>query len=374
MRRLRKESPAHRGLRPLVLAPAAALLVLAGLAACSGGKPAAPGPAGPRSSWFQLRSGIFDRVSGPGAVAPAAKRPWTIQSRVADTALLGETLYCAVNGSGMAAVKIDAQGGVSFSYRFDPLIFAHRTVTALVPRQGEIAVHLYYNALLNTARPQDLAIRGICLVAFLPGLDDFAFIIPPFQRRNPEWEAVGFAPASDDDFFFEWKYTDASETRFAYTRFRVGARVETKSSRGEFLAALGVPSVDGAGVPAGLASFFVACRGAMPALPQGTAVHFAVRSRGNPPRRSFFSAQGGDSVLDVPVFDEAGSLYGLLPGGRVRVAPAEGPARTIVLPALPAGFRYTDLAVKEGMLVLPWEESSFTDVGAAGLLVTPLGP
>jgi hypothetical protein len=38
------------------------------------------------------------------------------------------------------------------------------------------------------------------------------------------------------------------------------------------------------------------------------------------------------------------------------------------LPPMPAGFTYTDFVVVKGGLILAWEESDFTDVGAAGLL------
>jgi len=35
---------------------------------------------------------------------------------------------------------------------------------------------------------------------------------------------------------------------------------------------------------------------------------------------------------------------------------------------VPAGVRYTDLARVGSFLVVPWEEQSFTQVGAAGIL------
>ena len=47
---------------------------------------------------------------------------------------------------------------------------------------------------------------------------------------------------------------------------------------------------------------------------------------------------------------------------------ADGAQTAIRLPALPVGFRYTDLAATGEHLVAPWEEVRFTDVGAAGVL------
>jgi hypothetical protein len=75
-------------------------------------------------------------------------------------------LYCGVNGSGLAAMTRDAAGKISFDYHPDPLIFGHRTITTLVPRQGTLAVHVYFNALLNDARQQDLSLGGISLVSY----------------------------------------------------------------------------------------------------------------------------------------------------------------------------------------------------------------
>ena len=307
-------------------------------------------------------------MRGPGA-AGAVVLPWTVQTRVTDLAFLGDTLYCAVNGAGIASVDLDAAGSPAFSYDYDPPIFAHRTITTLVPRHGELTIHLYYNALLNDASPEDLLLRGICLVSFLPGQKDFSFLIPPFQRKNPSWEAVGFAPLSENEFDFEWKYTDSSETRFTYTRYRADLQVEAASTRDAYISALGSPSLSGEGVPPALSAFFQACRTGISGLSADTALHFRVRSREVPIRRYFRSDPLRDSILVVPVFEEKANLYALLPGGQVLMQTGTGAPRTAVLPPLPAGFRYTDIVKKGGVFVVPWEQTRFTDVGEAGILL-----
>ena len=292
---------------------------------------------------------------------------------------LGDSAYCAVNGSGLATIDIDSSGTPSFAYHYDALIFAHRTITTLVSRGSEIAVHLYYNALLNTVGPEELAIRGISLVTYIPAQDNYAFIISPFQRRNPEWEAVGFAALSADEFSFEWKYTDAFETRFAYTRYRASVREEVEDSRSSFVLSLGVPAIAGPEVPAGLASFFAACQAEIPksltgAGLAGATVHFAVRSRETPSRKLYRSESDGDSLVLVPVFEDGRGWIALLPDGRILRAAADGKARSRTLPRLPERYRYTDLMLKDKTLIVPWEETSFTQVGCAGLLLTPLEP
>ena len=80
----------------------------------------------------------------------------------------------------------------------------------------------------------------------------------------------------------------------------------------------------------------------------------------------------------IPVFEDTGVRLALLPGGRLLSAPAGGAAsagassRFIDLPALPRGFRYTDIVKSGSFLVASWEESRFTDVGRAGILLLRL--
>jgi len=297
-----------------------------------------------------------------------ATRPWTVQSRVADLAFLGDTLYAAINGTGIATIAIDASGSPAFTYHGDPLIFAHRTITTLVPRQGSVAVHLYYNALLNDTPQKDLAIAGISLVTWLPAKGDFTFLIPPFQRKNPEWEAAGFAAESENSFDFEWKYSDTRETRFAYTRFHADTQAEERSDRDTYAAALGVPAISGPSVPTALAALFGTCRSAL-SPKSGTALQFTLRSRESPVRRNYRSEAQSDAAVLVPVFEENGSLSALLPSGTVIVMDTAGATRTVKLPRLARGFRYTDIVRVNGVLIVPWEESTFTDVGRAGILV-----
>ena len=60
-------------------------------------------------------------------------------------AFLGDSLYCAVNGAGLAAIEPGSSGTLAFTYHYDASIFAHRTITTLIPRHGDLMVHLYYN-------------------------------------------------------------------------------------------------------------------------------------------------------------------------------------------------------------------------------------
>ena len=369
MRGLRKIGAGHRGLRPGLLGALLAAIAVAGLVGCSARAPAAPPAA--TGTWFQLLSGTLQPLADLAASRPVARAPWTVQSRVADMAFLGNDLYAGINGIGLAVLGRDPQGGLHVTYHPDALIFSHRTLTTLIPREGGVTVHLYYNALLNDTLRQDLSLAGISFVTFSANLNDYAFLVPPFQRKNPDWEAVGLAPESQNSFDVEWKFTDASETRFQYTRFHADTRAEEPEDRDTFLSALGVPSIDGPSVPSGLATFFAACRAQLPAQPAGGALVFSLRSRESPLKRSYRSRKESETATVVPVFDDGGTLLALLPDGRLlSQAPGRSP-KVVRLPNLPSGFQYTDLVVWNGSLLLPWEEQAFTDVARAGILVYP---
>ena len=374
MRCLRKERASPRDIRARVLAFARGTLASAAivtalalaLGSCAPSKPAQAGV--PGVSWYELSSTVFQSVGAADASPRVPALPWTVQSRVTDMAFLGDTLYCAVNGAGVAEVDSDSAGTLSFRYHYDAPIFAHRTITTLIPRHGELMIHLYYNAILNDAKPEELLLRGISLVTLLPGQKDFAFLIPPYQKKNPEWEAVGIAPITENEFDFEWKYTDSSETKFAYTRYRADLQLEAESNRDAYMNALGTASLSGPAVPSSYSAFFDECRSRIQGLAAGTALHFKVRSRTTPIQRYFRSGAEQDSIILIHVLDEDGALSALLPGDEILAQPGSGPAQTFALPPLPAGFRYTDFVKKGELFIVSWEVTNFIQVGRAGLV------
>jgi hypothetical protein len=410
--RVRKESKGHRGIRPGVLTrrvgrgsgsskrPAAptpraaasaaraitrvvsrvcAAALFAGilaLASCAKGK-AEPipvkQPTDPRAVWFQLSSGKLSRIDGIDSVSPAAFAPWTVQSRVTDAAFLRGTFYFAVNGSGIARLGFEG-GGPVFGYFYDSLICPYRTVTTIVPRQGVITAHLYFNELLNTAAPAQLPLGGICLVSYIPSTGEYSFLMPPFQKKHPEWEAVGFLPVGTEDFFFEWKRSDQNETSFAYTRFSPSAGTETAVSREAYIESFQLSAVKAPGKSAAREALFALCRSRLPELEEGTALHFIVRSGGDPLRRVFRLGEGSSGLVTIPVFEEKGNAFALLTDGKVLRIPVAAAAETITLPPLPAGFHYTNVMRVGDFLFIPWEQAVFTDVGAAGVLLYKIAP
>ncbi len=359
------------------LAAAACSLALLGLLALTGcarpSRSAAAPAADPNARFFQLDGGIFDRVAGPAAPGHRPARPWTVQERIADLAFLGDTLWLAVNGHGLAAVV--PGDPPSFAARYDDWFFPHRTITTLLARDGRLLCHLYYNVTLNTVARANLKAEGVSFLAFDPGIDDFAVLLPPFQRANPAWEAVGAAPLAGGEFLVEWKLA-AEETSFAWTRFAPSTKAEGPSTREAYQKALAYAPADGPDVSPGVRALFAACgeRLAAAGIRAGdvTSILFVVRDRTGGARRTFRSGTG-EAFVTVPVFLEPDAGSALLPDGVVVVVRADGTTRTPRLPALPAGFRYTDLARSNGYFVISWEEVRFPDVGAAGILLYAAG-
>jgi hypothetical protein len=344
-----------------------ALLVLAGCAR-SGSGAAATAAADPNARFFQLAEGIFDRVAGPAGFTRRSVRPWTVQERIADLAFLDGTLWLAVNGHGLASV---ASGDPpSFAARYDDWLFPNRTVTTLVPRDGSLLCHLYYNATLNTTARKNLKAEGISFLAFDTGIDDYVVFLPPFQRRNPAWEAVGAAPLANGEFLVEWKLA-SDETSFAWTRFVPDTRAEGPSTREAYQQALAYSPADGIDVSRGVRLLFDACLGELAAKGvrpnDAVSVLFVVREAGRALKRTFRSGTG-ETFVTVRVFLEAAAGRALLPGGTVISLAADGAKVTLVLPALPPAYGYTDLVRSGEHLVVPWEEVRFPDVGAAGIL------
>jgi hypothetical protein len=70
----------------------------------------------------------------------------------------------------------------------------------------------------------------------------------------------------------------------------------------------------------------------------------------------------------VPVFEDRDGSSALLPDARVLSLAADGTVSALLLPSPPHGVRFTDVVKAGGVLVLPWEEELFTEVGAAGIL------
>lgn len=341
----------------------------------SGGRAKTANPAIQSGFWFQLRDGRFEQLPGPGSSQPARLRPWTVQERVADLSELGGQLYLAVNGHGVAELTLGQDGFPHFQPFYDPLLFRNRTFTRILPYERSLLCHLYFNRLLNDTAAEKLALRGISLLELFPGDGIYRHRTPPFQRRNRDWECVGFAPTSPGEAILAWKYSDPQETRFAYTLLDLESGGETAAEQATYRAALAYGPIDDS-TDRGLKALAREAARRLGSSASVTGFQFVVRaeSRGLQQRYQIlppeFDVATQITLLTLPVEHQDGCYTLLAPDG-VLLWVREGTARVMAerLPPLPEGFVYSDLLISEHMLVAAWEEKVFTDVGTAGLFL-----
>ncbi len=370
---------------------AAALLGLL-LLSCQGrsGKPAgvaAPQAPAAGQRWFTLREGKLEETEKPGGgaedsgaengagAAGGRFAPWTVQERVADLLAWRDRLWLAVNGYGLAFLP--AAGPAKPNYLYDPPLFGHRTVTCLLPRGEELLCHLYFNALLNTTRAEDLKVQGISLLSLSPADGTFRPVPLPFQTGHPEWEAVGFLAEGDGRYLFEWKLSERQRTQFRYTAYNPLTRQEWEVERAEYLQAWHFQRIDAPDLSPALRALLDAARRMLaPAGDGATALQFLLRAGSSPGtlryeyRPDGFATAEAASLVEVPLFRAGGIYHALLPDGTLLSTRRLGTGiRRVQLPALPAGYRYTGLLVHGGRLLASWEQRRFYEVGSAGLLL-----
>ncbi|MBN1837556.1 MAG: hypothetical protein JW820_16995 [Spirochaetales bacterium] len=333
--------------------------------------------------WFQLRDGRFEQVPGPGGFVPTGMRPWTVQERIAEMVELSGRPYLAVNGYGVAGVNPGPSGYPLFRPFYDPLLFRHRTLTRMLPRDGSLLCHVYFNSLLNETTTDALELPGISLLELFPGDGVYRHRTPPFQRGNPEWQCVGFAPVAPvgpgeawlGEALLAWKRSAPRETRFAYTRVDLQTGTETAARQEEYRQALGFRPLDQGAEPALRALARAAAqRSERPG--RSTGLQLRLKASGEDPEERYqllppdFQAAERISLLTLPVQERAGRFTLLCPDGTLlRAAAGSERVEDGQLPALPEGFVYTELLLSGEFLLAAWEQQEFTGVGAAGLVV-----
>jgi len=358
-------------------------LLLLGLVLFAGGCARPEGPAsGPilAGRWYQLAGGAFEPVEAPGRPAVPGL-PWTIQARVSDLTALDGRVYLAVNGYGLASAEKPRAPGAwtEFRYFYDPLLFRYRTLTTLVPAVGSLTCHLYYNGLLNLTGAGQLPVKGLGLLALHPQDGIYRQIQTPFQASHRGWECVGFAPLSAQEFLLEWKLSEPERTLFEYTRYFLASSAEKAATRQEFREAWEPRALEGQ-LPAELEPLVreLLRREQLRSPVAELSLFLGVRSAAEPLCRRYAQRaspwrEERDRLLTAHAFLNGERRLLLASDGLLLAAHAGGsgaasPARR--LPALPAGFQYTDLFALEGLLFAAWEQVDFTTTGAAGIFIS----
>ncbi len=332
-----------------------------------------PEPLALSGSWYGILEGKFEKVDRVRTLATTALLPWTVQARVAAIASRKDKIYLAVNGHGIAAVKISNPGEPEFHYYYDPLIFKYRTMTTLIPYEDFLLCHLYFNKLLNTVGEESLKIQGISLIRLFPEDDIYQFVSLPFQEEHPDWESVGFLPENPDRFYLEWKYTDREETLFQYSRFSSPEMAEEPTDKLAFRRAYNFRDINGENIPPGLKSLFQTAIRSLSSKKLEPSFHFLIRTEDDPLVSRYeyhpagFTQSNDIRLYTLRIVRQRDSFYLLLPRGLILKSGQEsGLIESYELPPLPEGFRYTDLFITGNTMLAAWEQSRFTQVGAAG--------
>ncbi|NOY08650.1 MAG: hypothetical protein GXP33_07390 [Spirochaetes bacterium] len=324
--------------------------------------------------WYQLRDGRPEPVESLKS-RPVAAEPWTVQDRITDSVTLGDQLYMAVNGHGIASVKLPEDSPPVFYYFYDPVIFKFRTITTLLRYNDSILLHLYFNETLNTTTPDTLKIEGISLVKLVPQYENYRFIIPPFQKKHPDYESVTFLPVTNQYYYFEWKYTDKKETRFFYTAYNIKSGKEQYETRNNFLKEYRFKDIKETGIPQHLQAVFSASLDKLKTVKRDkSTIHFTVKSGDNTVIKRFSYNENTNpdefNLVTVPVRITKNGISALLPGG-ILIDYKENSAKPVSfsLPVLPSGYKYTGFNILDSYFVFYWEQSSFIHVKASGFLI-----
>ncbi|HEB10954.1 MAG TPA: hypothetical protein ENI06_07045 [Spirochaetales bacterium] len=327
--------------------------------------------------WFILRQGHFESIEAPStSIRP---QPWTVQSRVAALSALDHKVFLAVNGWGIVSLDITSLSDPHFEYFYDPLIFRNRTITSLFPDKKTLICHLYFNTLLNTVQQQDLKIQGISLIKLFPIDSIYRFIIPPFQRQNPEWESVSFLVRDQDEFLFEWKHSSPEETYFHYTLLNYREQKEESVDRLLFRESFAFQRVNDLKEPSRLVLVIKKVIKTLIPAEQGnksTALHFLLKEGDSGVRKRYkyyppgFSSARHPELYTINLIKRGEDFIALLPQGTLlRTGPGEKDLRILDLPPTPEDIIFTDLYIEDNFLVAAWEEVHFINVGTAGIFL-----
>jgi hypothetical protein len=330
-------------------------------------------------SLYQLQSGRFTAIPKEQNPVATPLRPWTVQERVSDAVAWEGQVYLGVNGYGIARFISGEDEQRTFTYFYDPLIFRYRTLTTLIPEgdSGGVTLlcHLYFNKLLNVIGQTELKLQGISLIRLIPVSGNYEFCTPPYQEAHPEWEAVGFVPATESEFFLRWKYSDRNRTLFSYSRYELTG-VE------EEIDALAYRKSYGFEDPLqtdGMKRLLGEARKELDEPGVSTAYQLHLRYQDRPLiERYEYHPDDFITAEEIRLFTLSAAAAGestllLLPDGLLlRIVSGTRQVHRLHLPPLPAGYGYTHLLLHDGYLTAGWEQTAFTDVGAAGIFFAEL--
>jgi hypothetical protein len=326
-------------------------------------------------SLYQLQDGSFTPLREGVDAIEMPPQPWTVQQRIADMVTLGDQVYLGVNGYGIAELTPAENGELAFTYFYDPLIFRYRSLTTLIPEDrpdgNSLLCHLYFNKLLNIVSQRETKLQGISLLRLDPSSGVYSFLTPPYQEAHPEWEAVGFLPVTPQEFYIQWKYSDRNRTLFSYSHFELSDAQEEEVDALTYRKSYGFEDARDSGA---LKILLLEAREILDEPGFSTAYQLHIRFEDRPLLKRYeyhpadFLSAKEIRLLTLSGIHREGMYLLLLPDGLLlRAGEDSRQVRRMRLPSLPQGYVYRDMLPHGRNLVAAWEQTAFTDVGAAGI-------
>ncbi|HUX20820.1 MAG TPA: hypothetical protein VMW69_06245, partial [Spirochaetia bacterium] len=153
------------------------------LSVSAGGKNSAKSLAG---SWYAFSGGRAVSVADPQSLR-IDFLPWTVQAHSSGFLRAGSTIFVALNGWGLVAMKDSLPGGgstVAFREFEDRNLFDGRTINGFYDDADRLVLHVYRNTVFQTPAPRSLPIS---YVGFDPSAGILKAVVLPLTLEG--WEA-----------------------------------------------------------------------------------------------------------------------------------------------------------------------------------------
>ncbi|HAK46822.1 MAG TPA: hypothetical protein DCO79_13005 [Spirochaeta sp.] len=306
-------------------------------------------------------------------------KPWTAQLRPAGFVNTPAGTVIAVNGGYPLLFKSD---GFEFIHpdRGFTRDYLERTggltVGTVYADENRAGFHFYRDRFFDLGVSADDAEgAGPVVVELTAGeLDSFSLSIPDysFAAEHPGWEPVEYIH-KEDGSLIAWKFSDEKKTRFRYIIHDAEGGAVDEIDETYFRDEYNLNTIDSG--PFALRGFIRAVRegAAGMSLQASSDIYLKLTTaRAGSSAAVYYSkasaARGTAALLPVQLqacFE--GETWYILNDGEVFVCGSN--ITRWELPALPEGFKYTDILVEHNSMLLCWEESRFPFIGRSGMIL-----
>jgi hypothetical protein len=316
--------------------------------------------------WFELLPDGPSHIASAGSAELSPYIPWPHARYITGMLLWDDFLVMAVNGDGFLVLGPTENADLAL-YRAAHRLWQPYTAGSFFLWDAKPAVLLYRNDFFSgpTVPPVFPQIYVLDRSSPVP----LGVSVPAFENF-PEggfWEAELARLAPDGFWYFRMKEKGGLQNDTAYFRTASLSEAGEEISVGEWRNS-GDPEW-----PRNVSLHLTHILDRAPELVPGRISAVRVLSPDFDRPRLFSSARSGESLVILHSYSretpEPLALV-ILGDGRGFISEGREPeVKPFSLPALPAGFLYTGIAVVENAIVASWEEQREAGIGAAGFMV-----